>query len=352
MASPALLARAASLLLTDEDTRKKIGWVVVAILAPIILLAAFFCALGSAAADHNTFAVELCFNGGEIPAEFPEEYRLCLEAMRDSLSALDSTVTEINGQMEEGASLDALKVKALFYALYFGAEDQPDVRQFANCFVTYEERTRTVTTEDENGDPVETEEPCTVAVPIQDMEQVYQNILSVLGAEVTAEHQNSADDICALIQYGYTGGNSDFAGVDVLFVGADGFCSPVGGNWRGLVTSEFGYRKDPFTGKRKGHTGMDLAVPTGTPIRAALPGTVTVSKYDAGGYGYYVKIDHGGGLETVYGHNSKLIARVGQTVQAGDVVALSGSTGRSTGPHLHFEVRLNGERTDPRGYLP
>ena len=97
---------------------------------------------------------------------------------------------------------------------------------------------------------------------------------------------------------------------------------------------------------------MDLAVPTGTPIRAALPGTVTASKYNAGGYGYYVMIDHGNGLSTLYGHCSKLLARVGQAVEAGDIIALSGNTGRSTGPHLHFEVRVSGERTDPRYYLP
>lgn len=97
---------------------------------------------------------------------------------------------------------------------------------------------------------------------------------------------------------------------------------------------------------------MDLAVPTGTPIRAALPGTVTTAAYDAGGYGYYVVIDHGNGLSTLYAHNSRLVARVGDAVEAGDIVSVSGSTGRSTGPHLHFEVRVNGQRTDPRAYLP
>ena len=95
---------------------------------------------------------------------------------------------------------------------------------------------------------------------------------------------------------------------------------------------------------------MDLAVPTGTPIRAALPGTVTGSQYNSS-YGYYVMIDHGDGLSTLYGHNSQLLAHVGQTVEAGDIISLSGSTGRSTGPHLHFEVRANGERTNPRYYL-
>ena len=153
--------------------------------------------------------------------------------------------------------------------------------------------------------------------------------------------------------YGVAGGSEGWIpGADMPFIGADGFCSPIGSGWERRVTSEFGNRIDPITGQRRGHTGMDLAVPTSTPIRAALPGTVTVSKYNAGGYGYYVMIDHGSGLVTLYGHCSQLLARVGQTVQAGDIIALSGSTGRSTGPHLHFEVRVNGERTNPRAYLP
>ena len=105
------------------------------------------------------------------------------------------------------------------------------------------------------------------------------------------------------------------------FIGADGFCSPIGENWRSVVTSEFGNRIDPITGQRRGHTGMDLAVPTGTPIRAALPGTVTVSTYNRGGYGYYIMIDHGDGLSTLYGHCSQLLASVGRIVNAGDVVA-------------------------------
>ena len=142
-----------------------------------------------------------------------------------------------------------------------------------------------------------------------------------------------------------------FPGADVPFIGVDGFCSPIGAGWESVVTSEFGYRSDPFTGETRGHTGIDLAVPTGTPIRAALPGTVTVSQYNSS-YGYYVIIDHGNGLSTLYGHNSRLLAQVGQTVEAGDIISLSGSTGRSTGPHLHFEVRVNGERTNPRYYLP
>ncbi|MEY8259701.1 M23 family metallopeptidase [Oscillospiraceae bacterium 50-60] len=351
MANPALIAKAAAIILTDEKARKAVGWALVAVLSPLILLIAFFCALGSGATEHNITAVELCFYDTiAIPAETPEEYRLCIEAMRASFAQLDTAIAVIQENTEGETSLDDIRVKAIFYALYFGAESHGDAQSFADCFVTWEERTRTVPVEGSDP-PEETEETYSVASPIEDLGTVWQNI-AAMGVTPTAEQQSNADSIYNLIRYGAAGGGSGFAGSDVPFIGADGFCSPIGENWRNVVTSEFGYRKDPFTGERKGHSGMDLAVPTGTSVRAALPGTVTVSTYNQGGYGYYVMIDHGNGLSTLYGHNSQLLARVGQTVEAGDVIALSGSTGRSTGPHLHFEVRINGERTNPRSYLP
>ena len=351
MANPALIAKAAAIILTDEKARKAVGWTLVAILSPLILLIAFLCALGSGATEHNITAVELCFYDTiGIPAETPEEYRLCIEAMRASFAQLDIAIAAINENTEEETSLDDIRVKAIFYALYFGAESHRDAQSFADCFVTWEERIRTVLVE--GSDPLEeTEEIYSAAIPIEDLGTVWQNI-AAMGVTPTAEQRSNADSIYNLIRYGAAGGGSGFAGSDVPFIGADGFCSPIGENWRNVVTSEFGYRRDPFTGERKGHSGMDLAVPTGTSVRAALPGTVTVSTYNRGGYGYYVMIDHGSGLSTLYGHNSQLLARVGQTVEAGDVIALSGSTGRSTGPHLHFEVRINGERTNPRSYLP
>ncbi len=351
MANPALIAKAAAIILTDEKARKAVGWTLVAILSPLILLIAFLCALGSGATEHNITAVELCFYDTiGIPAETPEEYRLCIEAMRASFAQLDIAIAAINENTEEETSLDDIRVKAIFYALYFGAGSHGDAQSFADCFVTWEERIRTVLVEGSDP-PEETEETYSAAIPIEDLGTVWQNI-AAMGVTPTAEQRSNADSIYNLIRYGAAGGGSGFAGSDVPFIGADGFCSPIGENWRNVVTSEFGYRRDPFTGERRGHSGMDLAVPTGTSVRAALPGTVTVSTYNRGGYGYYVMIDHGNGLSTLYGHNSQLLARVGQTVEAGDVIALSGSTGRSTGPHLHFEVRINGERTNPRSYLP
>ena len=351
MAAPAaMLAKIVAAALSDDEARKKLGWIVAALLTPIILLAAFFCSLLSGSVDHNNSAVLLCFHGGDIPAKTPTEYVAYIEDMRRSFTLLDSAVASVNDMVEGSDSLDDTRVKAVFYAIFFG-EDTPSKRahkQFVDCFVTYEERTRTVT--DENG--TKSEESYTVAIPITNMAEVYENIESVLHLQISEEQKSNADGVYNLVRYGVAGGSEGWIpGADVPFIGADGFCSPIGSGWESRVTSEFGNRIDPITGQRRGHTGMDLAVPTGTPIRAALPGTVTVSKYNAGGYGYYVMIDHGNGLSTLYGHCSQLLARVGQTVQAGDIIALSGSTGRSTGPHLHFEVRINGERTNPRAYL-
>ena len=244
--------------------------------------------------------------------------------------------------------------RRIFYALYFGSDDPQSAadQDFVDCFVTYEERTRTVTVTDDGGNEVEQEETYTVAVPITDLEAIWSNVSAETGLTISAEQKRNADSIYNLVRYGSsTGMEGWIPGADVPYIGADGFCSPIGSGWQSRVTSEFGYRKDPFTGETRGHTGMDLSVPTGTPVRAALSGTVTVSQYNSS-YGYYVVVDHGNGLSTLYAHNSKLLVRVGQTVEAGDVVSLSGSTGRSTGPHLHFEVRVNGERTNPRYYLP
>lgn len=120
---------------------------------------------------------------------------------------------------------------------------------------------------------------------------------------------------------------------------------------RGEITSYFGWRTHPIFGTTKYHSGMDIAVDTGTPIHATNNGTVVYSGW-LGGYGYCVMIDHGGGLVSLYGHNSSLNCSEGQYVGRGTVVAYAGSTGYSTGPHCHFEMRLHGEVTEPLNYLP
>lgn len=119
---------------------------------------------------------------------------------------------------------------------------------------------------------------------------------------------------------------------------------------QGRISSEFGYRIHPILKTKKLHTGLDIAVPTGTTIRAAADGKVIKAGWN-NSYGNMVMIDHGSGIVTVYAHNSKLNVSTGQTVTRGQQIAAAGSTGQSTGPHCHFEVRLNGEYQNPRNYL-
>lgn len=119
----------------------------------------------------------------------------------------------------------------------------------------------------------------------------------------------------------------------------------------GPITSYAGWRTHPIFGTTRYHSGIDIAVDSGTPVKAADTGTVVYSGW-MGGYGYAVMINHGNGLVTIYGHNSRLLVSEGQSVTQGDVIARSGSTGWSTGPHVHFEARLHGEVVDPLNYLP
>ena len=122
-----------------------------------------------------------------------------------------------------------------------------------------------------------------------------------------------------------------------------GFCAPV----RGEVTSPYGWR--PQFGRM--HRGTDLRLSVGDTVRAAFDGKVRLTKYEARGYGYYVVIRHDNGLETVYGHLNKILVKPNQVVKAGQPIGLGGSTGRSTGPHLHFETRFMGYAINPAAII-
>lgn len=118
----------------------------------------------------------------------------------------------------------------------------------------------------------------------------------------------------------------------------------------GVLTSSYGYRADPFTGNTAIHNGVDIAAESGTPIKAVFNGRVEISEKSGGDYGRYIVVNHGG-FKTVYAHCESLFAKVGQQVEAGDVIATVGSTGRSTGPHLHFEIKIGDVRIDPTPFI-
>ena len=140
--------------------------------------------------------------------------------------------------------------------------------------------------------------------------------------------------------------------LDHFFKNQKSFLQSTPSIWptRGWVTSGFGYRKSPFTGLREKHEGWDIGARSGSAVRTTADGTVTVAGRERG-YGKLIEIDHGYGVVTRYGHNSKNLTKVGSKVKRGQIVALVGNTGRSTGPHLHYEVLVNSVPANPKNYI-
>ncbi len=127
-------------------------------------------------------------------------------------------------------------------------------------------------------------------------------------------------------------------------------CTPSIWPAQGWVSSPFGWRRDPFTGKRRFHEGLDITNRVGTPVVAPADGIVIFAGRN-GGYGNVIYISHGFGISTRYGHLYKIFVKVGQHVQRGDIIGEIGNTGRSTGPHLHYEVRLNNKPVNPVNFI-
>ena len=142
-----------------------------------------------------------------------------------------------------------------------------------------------------------------------------------------------------------TTGQENYQGHDILMDGG----LP---RWplKASVSSNFGWRKDPFTGEKRFHAGIDLAAEEGSQVRASMSGKVIISD-NREGYGNMVALDHGHGFVTIYAHNQDNLVKPGDWVQKGAPIARVGSSGRSTGPHLHFEIRRHGERLDPMEFL-
>ncbi len=161
MADPVTIARI-GLLLGDEQNRKRLGWVIAAILSPIIVVAALLCVLGSGAVSHNISAAQLCFQDGPLPADIPAEYRVCIEKMRADFAELDQSIAAIDAMIEDGASLDPIRVKAVFFSLYFGGE-APLLSQFVSCFAESEIRTRVISELDGDGNRIRQEQTYTVS---------------------------------------------------------------------------------------------------------------------------------------------------------------------------------------------
>ncbi len=171
----AAAAKIAATVLTNDKLRKTAGWIIAAVLSPLIVLLVIVCSFMSGGADHNIEALELSYYGGMIAGSVPEAYRQHIVDMQNSLAIVDSEIAAVNVMAEGGNGLDSHRVKAIFYSLYFGAENPTaiGIGRFVDCFVSYEQRTDT-----------ESGEVYTVAVPLP-IETAYSNIQNVIGVQIT-----------------------------------------------------------------------------------------------------------------------------------------------------------------------
>ena len=233
-----------------------------------------------------------------------------------------------------------------------------DMYQVSHSTRTAEHEEEIITT-DEDGNEIT--EWVTVSETILEIRVSHKTTAEMAAAYGFTPRQNEQLTLLSDPQYdalwmtllgGYVSGGGQIITPDSDWAGTGMFAWPLPQNF--TITSNFGYRQDPFTGELTYHNGTDIAAPQGTPILAAADGTVTVANGAdpwGGSYGYYVKIDHGGGMETLYAHCSAIAVTASQRVRQREVIGYVGSTGNSTGNHLHFEVWENGKRKNAMSYF-
>ena len=200
MSAGVVAARLGAALLSDERSRKTVGWIVAAVLSPLILIIAVLCAIGSGGIEHNNAAVNASFFGVAFSSDVPAEYQAHVAEMRSAFSLLSSAVAAVNAQAE-GTTLDLARVEAVFFALCFG-EDAPSRRaadRFVDCFYTAETRTRTVeVTDEETGEITTEEEEYTVTAPLP-LTTAYANVAALLGREITDDDRSNIDHVYAMV---------------------------------------------------------------------------------------------------------------------------------------------------------
>ena len=265
-----------------------------------------------------------------------------------SVYAVKVTTDGVNGM--DVVTMDEQKKEILRGVMW-------DMNQITYRSVTVKKEVEVVT-EDEDGNEV------------VEMQEIEETTLTVYLHHTTPEQMAAAygfteqqNEHLALLRHeeysvmwasllgGFTHGGG-IIGRDADWVGTGIFTWPLPQSF--TITSQFGYRTDPFTGEISYHSGTDIAAPYGTPVLAAAGGTVTVANATdpwGGSYGYYVKIQHDGTFDTLYAHCSSICVTPGQQVQQGEVIGYVGSTGNSTGNHLHFEVWENGQRRNAMDYF-
>jgi murein DD-endopeptidase MepM/ murein hydrolase activator NlpD len=352
-------------LLTSKEGRKILLVVVVVITMPFWLTMFVYSTLNEEGSLHNKHLIDTEFNDLSYDESLPDDYKNHLEQFKLSFDAIDNSYKNIKNLEGE---MDIELIKIILFSFKF--EDSNylfadfDSDKYINCFIDYIDK-EIIIVEDDPLTSVdeETKQIITKAIPIKDFNVYITNVSIYLGVDVDSDKQMMISQIKNYLNSSSNEGESLAGLLNELFIESESkeyvggtFGSPFIDEWNTNVTSEYGPR-EPFllpNGKTTSsfHTGIDLAREEGTSLLAVNDGVVILTKYTNEGLGIYCVVDHGGGVITVYGHCSKLLVFEGQRINKGDVIAEVGSTGNSTGNHVHFMVYKSGETENPRNWLP
>jgi len=323
MAAPAVAAKVAVTLATDKDARKAVLWAILILIAMLVLPLLLVSGVlkEAAAVDYRDSrvieAAGAMIGAGGLPAA----------AQLDS--AMDALKKEYTAQ---GISCDFVKVQMFYLCTAYGREGgSPSFYEdFIACFT--------------EGDDYRILENIESLLSVSYSAQEKAALIRLTEETVKTQHLPPGD-IHRLI--------GQLAAEDDTVYAGGAWGAPL--RWEGymsLITSGYGRRIDPFTGEIRDHTGIDFGVPTGTAIYPVKPGKVIVVERSDTGYGNCVAVSHGDGYASLYAHLSIIYVSVGQTVTTDTALARSGDSGRSSGPHLHFEVIVGGAPENPKKYLP
>ena len=359
------LIKAAVTALTSKDVQKTLRNVLLVVLTPFLLILLVFTSAGDAASSHNQVMIHVLFENEPIPQDLPDEFKAFMETMQENFAFLDEDIAHVQEQISEGV-LDSIQIKSflLSVSLYDPQIIQKErLQDFVLCFIKEKQAAEDG---DENED-LEEETPAKNYAVQLDTEIIRRNIQDTFSVHLDdALMENYRSIVChvnpgadastegegiplsqALAEIIAESEKNSYAG------GTMG--SPFEDGWVDKVTSEFGHRS-PITlpdGSQTSqtHTGMDFGAAGGTPILAINDGVVVYVRNHQKGLGLHLVIDHGGGILSVYGHTSRIIVKEGDIVKKGQKIAEVGTTGNSTGNHLHLEIWEKGVPQNARNYL-
>lgn len=337
----AAVAKVAISAAKDKRFWKILGSIISVVIALLFLITACCTAACEAVSTAGLSLIDSAFNISSTPENTDEITKQTLEQYRNKNLSIESTSSTLC------PGIDTLRIQSAYFILRENGTFTEDISEedLIDCFVTQ----------------IENLDGETYYIPVESDEKVYGNIEDKFSVAID---ETSRKNVGELYKYLLTklgprensGGSGRIADLlkndDSPYIGGS-FSSPLPSiNWKSHVTSEYGYRIHPISGVRKLHSGIDIAAGKGTAIHAVQSGKVLFVRYYDTGKGYHVVLNHGGKITTTYAHCSKIVVTAGDIITKGQIIAYVGSTGDSTGPHLHFEVSKNGETQNPRNWLP